>query len=64
MKFLKHIVSMVAAISSSSIVGATEIKMGKADWDIGYFQAETYKQALEKMGYEFSGPTVMKQQVF
>ena len=64
MKFLKHIVSMVAALSISSVVGAAEIKMGKADWDTGYFQAEIYKQALEKMGYKVSGPTVMKPQVF
>ena len=64
MKFLKHIVSMAAALSISSVVGAAEIKMGKADWDTGYFQAEIYKQALEKMGYKVSGPTVMKPQVF
>ena len=64
MKFLKHIVSMVAALSISSVVVAAEIKMGKADWDTGYFQAEIYKQALEKMGYKVSGPTVMKPQVF
>ena len=38
--------------------------MGKADWDTGYFQAEIYKKALEKMGYKVSGPTVMKPQVF
>ena len=38
--------------------------MGKADWDTGYFQAEIYKAALEKMGYKVSGPTVMKPQVF
>ena len=64
MKFLKHIVSMVTALSISSVVVAAEIKMGKADWDTGYFQAEIYKQALEKMGYKVSGPTVMKPQVF
>ena len=64
MKFLKHIVSMVTALSISSVVVAAEIKMGKADWDTGYFQAEVYKQALEKMGYKVSGPTVMKPQVF
>jgi len=55
---------MVTALSISSVVVAAEIKMGKADWDTGYFQAEIYKQALEKMGYKVSGPTVMKPQVF
>ena len=64
MKFYKHIVSAIVALSISSVVSAAEIKMGKADWDTGYFQAEIYKQALEKMGYKVSGPTVMKPQVF
>jgi glycine betaine/proline transport system substrate-binding protein len=64
MKYMKYLVSIIAALSISSVVFAAEIKMGKADWDTGYFQAEVYKQALEKMGYKVSGPTVMKPQVF
>ena len=64
MKYLKHLVSIIAALTISSAVFANEIKMGKADWDTGYFQAEIYKAALEKMGYKVSGPTVMKPQVF
>ena len=64
MKYIKHLVSIIVALSISSVVFAAEIKMGKADWDTGYFQAEVYKQALEKMGYKVSGPTVMKPQVF
>ena len=64
MKYLKHLVSAIIALSISSVTLANEIKMGKADWDTGYFQAEIYKQALEKMGYKVSGPTVMKPQVF
>ncbi len=64
MRFIKYIVSVIASLSISSVVSAAEIKMGKADWDTGYFQAEIYKQALEKMGYKVSGPTVMKPQVF
>jgi len=64
MKLLKHIVTIIAALSISSVIHAAEIKMGKADWDTGYFQAEIYKQALEKMGYKVKGPTVMKPQVF
>ena len=38
--------------------------MAKANWDTGYFQAEVYKQALEKMGYKVVGPTAMKPQFF
>jgi glycine betaine/proline transport system substrate-binding protein len=64
MKYIKNLVSIIAALSISSAVFATEVKMGKADWDTGYFQAEIYKQALQKMGYKVSGPTVMKPQVF
>ena len=64
MKYLKHVVTIIAALSISSAVFAAEVKMGKADWDTGYFQAEIYKQVLEKMGYKVSGPTVMKPQVF
>ena len=64
MKYIKNLVSIIAALSISSVVFAAEVKMGKADWDTGYFQAEIYKQALEKMGYKVSGPTVMKPQVF
>ena len=64
MRYLKHLVSIIAALTISSAVFANEIKMGKADWDTGYFQAEIYKAALEKMGYKVSGPTVMKPQVF
>ena len=51
MRYLKHLVSIIAALTISSAVYANEIKMGKADWDTGYFQAEIYKAALEKMGY-------------
>ena len=56
MKYLKYLVSIITAISISSVVTANEIKMAKADWDTGYFQAEIYKQALEKMGYKVTEP--------
>ena len=64
MKYLKYLVSIITAMSISSVAFANEIKMGRADWDTGYFQAEVYKQALEKMGYKVSGPKTMKPQVF
>ena len=64
MKFLKILTSLVFAFSLNISLNAKEIKMGKADWDTGYFQAEVYKKALEKMGYKVTGPTVMKPQVF
>mgnify|MGYP003328286469 CR=1 FL=1 len=64
MKLLKILTLLIFAFSISVSLKAKEIKMGKADWDTGFFQAEIYKKALEKMGYKVSGPTVMKPQVF
>jgi glycine betaine/proline transport system substrate-binding protein len=64
MKYLKHLVPIIAALSISSIVNAAEVKMGRANWDTGYFQAEVYKQALEKMGYKVTEPKTMKPSVF
>jgi glycine betaine/proline transport system substrate-binding protein len=64
MKLIKYFISIITILIINLNLNATEIKMGKADWDTGYFQAEIYKRALEKMGYKVSGPTVMKPQVF
>jgi len=64
MKYLKYLVTIITAITISSAVTANEIKMAKADWDTGYFQAEIYKTALEKMGYKVTEPKAMKPQVF
>jgi glycine betaine/proline transport system substrate-binding protein len=64
MKYLKHLITILAALSISSTVNAAEVKMAKANWDTGYFQAEVYKQALEKMGYKVSEPKAMKPSVF
>ena len=48
MNKLKYVVTILAALTISSVVTANEVKMAKANWDTGYFQAEVYKQALEK----------------
>ena len=61
---MKFIISIITALFFLTSLNAKEIKMGKADWDTGFFQAEIYKKALEKMGYKVTGPTVMKPQVF
>ena len=61
---MKFIISIISVLFFLTSINAKEIKMGKADWDTGYFQAEIYKKALEKMGYKVTGPTVMKPQVF
>ena len=64
MKYIKHLMSIIAALSISSAVYAAEVRMAKANWDTGYFQAEVYKQALEKMGYKVTEPKAMKPSVF
>ena len=64
MKYLKHVVTIIAALTISSVVAANEVKMAKANWDTGYFQAEVYKQALEKMGYKVTEPKAIKPSVF
>ncbi len=63
-RYLKYLVTIMAAITISSSVTAAEVKMAKANWDTGYFQAEVYKQALEKMGYTVAEPKAMKPSVF
>lgn len=41
-----------------------EVKMAKANWDTGYFQAEVYKMALEELGYKVTEPKAIKPSVF
>ena len=64
MKHFKIIVAMIEALFITKAVNANEIKMAKANWDTGYFQAEIYKQALEKMGYKVTEPKAIKPSVF
>ncbi len=35
------------------------IKMARATWDTGWFQAEIYRQAFEKLGYKLDTPTTL-----
>jgi glycine betaine/proline transport system substrate-binding protein len=64
MKYIKFLVTIWVAITISGSVNAAEIKMARANWDTGYFQAEIYKQALEKMGHTVSEVKTMKPSVF
>ena len=64
MKYFKYLVTTFAALTISSAVNSADIKMAKANWDTGYFQAEIYKQALEKMGHKVSEPKAIKPSVF
>ena len=64
MRLFKLIAALLVSITISSASNAADVKMAKANWDTGYFQAEVYKQALEKMGYTVSEPKAMKPSVF
>jgi glycine betaine/proline transport system substrate-binding protein len=64
MKLVKYIASVITAISITTMAQAAEVRMARANWDTGYFQAEIYKQALEKMGYKVTEPKTMKPSVF
>ena len=64
MKLFKTLVALFTATAITNSVNAAEIKMAKANWDTGYFQAEIYKQALEKMGHTVTEPKAIKPSVF
>jgi glycine betaine/proline transport system substrate-binding protein len=64
MRYIKYLATIMAAITISNSVNAAEVRMARANWDTGYFQAEIYKQALEKMGYTVTDPKTMKPSVF
>ena len=64
MRLFKLIVALFTSIAIANVASAKEIKMAKANWDTGYFQAEIYKQALEGMGYTVTEPKAIKPSVF
>lgn len=37
-----------------------QVRMARADWDTGWFQAEIFKLLLEALGYDVSGPVTME----
>ncbi len=40
------------------------IRMARATWDTGWFQAEVYGQLLNRLGYEVEGPVTMENRQF
>ncbi|MDE0117320.1 MAG: glycine betaine/L-proline ABC transporter substrate-binding protein ProX [bacterium] len=38
---------------------APRVRMARATWDTGWFQAEVYRLLLERLGYRVDGPTTM-----
>ncbi len=56
-------VADVAATTESEVpddtAQDTTIRMARATWDTGWFQAEIYRQLLEELGYTVTAPEVM-----
>ncbi|MDX1450191.1 MAG: glycine betaine/L-proline ABC transporter substrate-binding protein ProX, partial [Acidimicrobiia bacterium] len=53
----------VAAQSEDSERPPT-VRMARATWDTGWFQAEVYRLLFNRLGYEVEGPTTMENQEF
>ena len=64
MKTLRALIYLSIALLISTFAQAKEIKMAKANWDTGYFQAEVYKLALEKLGYKIKKLKAIKPSIF
>lgn len=64
MKTLRAFIYLSIALLISTFAQAKEIKMAKANWDTGYFQAEVYKLALEKLGYKIKKLKAIKPSIF
>ncbi len=64
MKLLRIVLCILSVVAFSFSANAKTIKMAKANWDTGYFQAEIYKMALEELGYKVAKPQAIKPSVF
>ena len=64
MKLLRIVLCILSVVALSFGANAKTIKMAKANWDTGYFQAEIYKMALEELGYKVAKPQAIKPSVF
>ena len=64
MKLLRIVLCILSVVALSFSANAQTIKMAKANWDTGYFQAEIYKMALEELGYKVAKPQAIKPSVF
>ena len=42
-----------------AVRAGTPVRMARATWETGWFQAEVYRQLLEHLGYSVSGPVTM-----
>jgi ABC-type proline/glycine betaine transport system substrate-binding protein len=49
----------VSAAAQNSSDDAPRVRVARATWDTGWFQAEVYRLLLERLGYRVDGPTTM-----
>lgn len=63
-KTLKSIIYLSLFVLVACSAQDKEVKMAKANWDTGYFQAEIYKTAIEELGYKVTEPKAIKPSVF
>ncbi|HKJ63206.1 MAG TPA: glycine betaine/L-proline ABC transporter substrate-binding protein ProX [Hyphomicrobiales bacterium] len=56
---------MIASAMAHDLPGADKtVRMARATWDTGWFQAEIYRQALRKLGYEVATPATLDNLAF
>ncbi len=57
--------SNTAAQTEASQIGqGRTIRMARATWDTGWFQAEVFKQLFETLGYQVEGPITYENEAF
>ena len=50
----------VVAEASSTPGDGVSVKLGRANWNSGYFQAEIFRQLLDELGYDVSDPAELE----
>jgi ABC-type proline/glycine betaine transport system substrate-binding protein len=58
------IVASPAHAQEESLEEPPTIRMARATWDTGWFQAEVYRQLLNRLGFQVDGPVTMENQEF
>ncbi|MDF1587380.1 glycine betaine/L-proline ABC transporter substrate-binding protein ProX [Marinimicrococcus flavescens] len=52
--------SVPAALAADALPGdGKEVRLARANWDTGWFQAAIYQRAMEALGYEIDGPVTL-----
>ena len=49
----------VSGVAAQESAAESEIRLARAEWDTGWFQAEVYRLLLQQLGYRVEGPVTM-----